>query len=164
MTAGMRLLPLLITPLLVAATHPANRLAAAMEAFASHRDREAAAGFRALTDENSAIAETMLGVMYASGRAGGRDAETAVAYWWRAAARGYAPAQLALARAMEDGAGVARDPRAAFFWATIAGRRGEGPTRSAAQTLARELALRLDARARADLVNAADKWRPWPAG
>jgi TPR repeat protein len=158
------LLQLFGLPLLLATATPSDQLSAAMSAFGTHRDREAAAGFRALAAEDSAIGETMLGVMYASGRVGARDPATAAAFWWRAASRGYPPAALALARAMAQGEGVRRDADQAFVWALIAARRGEGETRVAAQRLAGSLGARLSAARRSDLTEEADGWRPWPSG
>ena len=149
----------------IAATAPASdRLNAAISAFNAHRDREAAATFRSLADENSAIGETMLGVMYASGRLGRRDPATAAAFWWRAAARGYPPAALALARATAAGSGVPRDARQAFVWALIAAQRGDGAIQTEARRLADTLGARLSPSDRSELTEKASDWRPWPSG
>lgn len=159
-------MPLLLTglPVLIASAPAADRLGEGLAAFSAHRDRQAAAAFRSLADENSAIGETMLGVMYASGRLGRRDPATAAAFWWRAASRGYPPAALALARATAQGAGVHRDPKKAFVWALIAGQRGEGEIRREAQRLADLLAARLSPSEKAELTEEASDWRPWPSG
>ena len=156
----MRLSLRFVLPFLLLAASPAERLSAAMAAFDAHHDRAAAAGFRTLSNEDSAIGETMLGVMYASGRIGASDRATAAGFWLRAAMRGYPPAALALARARAQGSGVRRNPQDAYYWALIAARRGEGATRAAAQSLVDTLVTRLSADDRADIAAKARTWRP----
>ncbi len=157
-----RLLSILTLALIAAS--PATRLATALDAFGRHHDREAAAELRALAYENSAVAETLLGVMYADGRIGRADPATAAAYWLRAAQRGYPPAQIALARTLADGRGMPRNRAQAYTWALIAARLGEGATRAEASGLAASLRVGLEERDVRDRIARAADWRPWPAG
>ncbi len=151
-------LPLLL--LFALGASPADRLAQAMTDYSAHRDHEAAAGFGVLAQADSAIAETMLGQMYAEGRVGSPDPATAVAWWLRASQRGYPPAQVALARALADGRGVSRNRAQAYEWSLIAARRGDGAARVAAQALARALRPTLGAGDAADREARARTWRP----
>lgn len=77
----------------------------------------ARAALKPLAVQGSAVAETLLGGMAARGQGTKASAASAVAWWWRAANRGYAPAQLALARALADGRGVSADKGQAWLWA-----------------------------------------------
>lgn len=161
--AILMLAALLIATGANAADERAARLAAAL----ADLDRGDAAAARPrlerLAQEGSAVAETMLGAMHARGVSGRPDHTTAAGYWYRAAQRGYAPAQLALARALAEGAGVARDRVEAFRWATIAGGHGDALVRAQAIALARRLRAEIG---RADAERAARRakaWRPWAA-
>lgn len=151
---------LLALTLAAAAPEPSDRLQAALADLDVGANARAVAGLRALAGENSAVAETLLGAMYADGRAGRRDPAIAAAFFLRAANRGYTPAQVALARAYLAGAGVSRSDVAALRWTAIAERMGAPPADIA--PLAAALRPRVTpaewARARA---RAAD-WRPWP--
>lgn len=121
----------------------------------------ARAQFGQLADHGSAIGETMLGTIYAHGQGVVVDPATAASFWFRAANRGYAPAQLALARALAAGRGVARDPGKAWVWAQLAMMHGDANVAAQAAVLAKALAAALppDERARQQLV--LDGWRPW---
>ena len=138
-----------------------ERLDRAVIAYDAGRFRAARADFQALADQGSAIAETMLGTMYAEGRGAQPDAATAAVYFYRAANRGYAPAQLALADAYARGRGTYVDVPEAYMWARLAQVRGYGATAEAGRAAATRFARRLtdDQRRRADrwVLN----WRPW---
>ena len=136
----------------------------ALAAYNAHRDADALVAFRALAFMDSAIAETMLGAMYANGRAGRVDPMTAAAYWLRAAERGYPPGQIALARALAAGRGIAADPGAAYGWALIAAARGEGAAHEEALALAAALRRRLPATEAARRMKIAAEWRPSNGG
>jgi TPR repeat protein len=145
----------------LAARPPAERLQAAVAAYGAGRFDESRHHFKRLADSGSAIAETMLGVMYANGQGVARDPATAATYFYRAANRGYAPAQLALSRAFADGSGTPKDMRQAYLWARLAVARGD---RSVSQTAAATLpvlgrALSDGERTRTDA--AVRNWRPW---
>ena len=140
---------------------PATVLAAALAAHDAGRFAEARHGFRALADQGSAIGETMLGVIYAHGQGVTPDPATAVSYWFRAANRGYAPAQLALARALAAGTGVAPDATEAWLWASLAARGGDEPMASAARTLATELRRGMAPGDARSLDRRLAAWRPW---
>ncbi len=138
-----------------AAAAPADALAAGLAAYAAHDFTAARRAFRALADDSSAIGETMLGTMYARGQGVARDPGAAAAYYFRAANRGYPPAQLAFGRALARGDGVALDRNLAAMWLRLAAERGDA---------------RVVAAARHDLAglphdNVDDggaDWRPWP--
>ena len=153
-----RHLPLVALALIAAA--PATRLRAVLDAYNRREYAAALSGFRALAFEDSAVAETMLGTMYASGRAGRVDPATAVVYWLRAAKRGYPPAQIALARAFADGRGIGRDVAQAYEWSLIAERRSDGDARTMASALAAQLAPRLSAAEQRTRTVRAFAWRP----
>lgn len=139
----------------------AERFERAVAAYEAGRFKAARADFQLLADQGSAIAETMLGTMYAEGRGVKGDPATAAAYFYRAANRGYPPAQLALADAYAEGRGTYRDLPGAYMWARLAQVRGHGATAQAGRTAAAALARRIDddQRRRADrwVLN----WRPW---
>lgn len=153
-----------LAALVLIAASPSERLAIAFDAYARHEDRLAAAEFGRLALQDSAIAETMLGSMYAQGRiADAPDPAVAAAYWLRAAHRGYPPAQIALARALAEGRGVGRDRGQAYEWALIAARRSDGSACAAATALAARLLTSLAPGEAARLVDRAARWRPWLA-
>jgi hypothetical protein len=65
--------------------------------------------------------------MAVRGQGRAADPAAAVAWWLRAADRGYVPAQLALSRALEAGRGVKKDAAAAAYWAARAANGGGLP-------------------------------------
>lgn len=135
-----------------------------MAAYDAGNYRGSLPAFRGLADQGSAIAETMLGVMYTRGQGVAADPATAAGYWLRAASRGYAPAQLAFARALASGAGVGRDPAAAWLWASLAARGGNIAVAHAASALAAQLGHGFTAVQAAALAKRLAAWRPWLAG
>ena len=144
-----------------AASPAAGLLEAGIAAYAAGDYGTARPRLQALADRGSAVAETLLGVMAAKGEGRPRDPASAVALWLRAANRGYAPAQLALAKALARGSGVATDREAAWLWARLATR--DPLTAAAAARLAAGIAPGIDARRRAELELRRAAWRPWPA-
>ena len=144
-----------------AARTPAERLQSAVAAYDVGDFRVARKNFKLLADEGSAIGETMLGVIYAEGRGVKSDPATAVAYYYRAANRGYAPAQLALSRAFADGAGASKDVPQAYLWARLAAARGVGDLAQAATTAAARLSRSLAPDQRKKVDAAVRNWRPW---
>ncbi len=116
--------------------------------------------FRRLADHGSAIAETMLGVMYARGKGVKPQPAVAAAYFYRAATRGYGPAQVALSKAYAAGRGVTRDGNEAYFWALLAATGGD----RTAEAQAREQLANLEpATSRTEREKAAlrvENWRP----
>lgn len=136
----------------------------AMSAYDAGDYRRALPAFRGLADQGSAIGETMLGVMYTRGQGIAADRATAAAYWLRAASRGYAPAQLSFARALASGAGVGRDPEAAWVWASLAARGSDVVVAHAASGLATQLQRGFTAAQTAALAKRLAEWRPWIAG
>jgi TPR repeat protein len=103
----------------------------------------------------------MLGVMAARGQGGAADPAAAAGWWLRAANRGYAPAQLALAKALAKGDGVAADRGEALVWAELAAD-GGGDAAAEARVLADGLAKGLGAAELADISDKRTAWRPWP--
>jgi len=154
----------LATPLTAAASPSwsVTALNDGLTAYAASQYGAARAQFVALSNHGSAIAETMLGIMYARGQGVHSDPATAATYWFRAASRGYAPAQLALARALANGRGVTRDYGAAWVWAQLAAARGDAPLRAQAHLLAASLETLIPPADRARLTRRVEGWQPWP--
>jgi TPR repeat protein len=151
-------------PAPVPPTPAAAVLDAGIDAYHAGHFAEAKTMFAALADRDSAVAETMLGTMYAKGEGVRSDAATAATYYFRAAQRGYPPAQLALAEAMAAGKGIAADRDTAWLWARRAQQRGDPRTNAAAAGVVATLAA---GRSRADLAaleSRLDGWRPWANG
>lgn len=157
------LLPLLLlaAPAFAAAPDNAARFERAVAAYDAGRFKAARADFQLLADQGSAIAETMLGTMYAEGRGAKADPATAAVYFYRAANRGYAPAQLALADAYAKGRGTYQDLPGAYMWARLAQVRGHGATAEAGRTAAAALAKRLTEDQRRSADRWVLNWRPW---
>jgi TPR repeat protein len=100
-------------------------MAAALSAY-ERRDYPAARShLRLLAGRENATAETLLGTMSANGQGGAKDPAVAAAWFLRAARRGYAPAQLALADAFMRGSGVPADPARARALARAAAQQGQ---------------------------------------
>lgn len=144
-----------------AATDNAKRFERAVAAYEVGRFKVARAEFQALADQGSAVAETMLGTMYAEGRGAKADPATAAVYFYRAANRGYAPAQLALADAYAKGRGTWPDLPGAYMWARLAQVRGFGATAAAGGATASDLARRIDEEQRIRADRWVRNWRPW---
>ncbi len=157
------LLALLVFAATPAAAAPDNakRFERAVAAYEVGRFKAARAEFQTLADQGSAIAETMLGTMYAEGRGVKADPATAAAYFYRAANRGYAPAQLALADAYAKGRGTWPDLPGAYMWARLAQVRGFGATAAAGGATAAALARRIDEDQRLRADRWVRNWRPW---
>lgn len=155
------ILALLLSTPALAASNNAARFARAVDAYEAGRFKAARGDFQALADQGSAIAETMLGTMYAEGRGVKADPATAASYFYRAANRGYAPAQLALANAYARGRGTYRDLPGAYMWARLAQVRGHGATAEAGRAAAGELGKNIDANQRRRVDRWVLNWRPW---
>ncbi len=110
----------LMQPAAAAVVPPDRLLADGLKAF--HRGDYAAAraSFRILAGRDVAAAETLLGTMAVNGQGGPKDAAVGAAWFMRAARRGYAPAQLALADSFAKGRGVAKNPARAMALAKAA--------------------------------------------
>ncbi|TPE60582.1 sel1 repeat family protein [Sandaracinobacter neustonicus] len=80
--------------------------------------------FRILAQRENPTAETLLGTMTAKGQGAAKDDAIAAAWYLRAARRGYAPAQLALADAFARGRGVPQDTARAHTLAKAAASQG----------------------------------------
>jgi hypothetical protein len=156
-------LPLLLLALTAATSTmtATQRLEVAVAAYERGDYKASRAQLTVLADQGSAIAETLLGTLYHHGRGVKRDPATATAYFYRAAQRGYSPAQLALSSALERGSGTAQDRAAAYFWAQVASTRAGGELRTTAVVQAAALGGRIPATERRDLDQAAARWRPW---
>lgn len=139
------------------------RLSAALDAISAGRADRAQPLLERLARDGSAVAETLLGTLVASGRLGPADPATAAAHYYRAAQRGHAPAQLLFARALARGAGVVADPGEAAKWAIVAERHGTAEVRVAATRLVATLSRTLDRAAIDDARVKAIGWRPWAA-
>ena len=156
----MRAFALLLLAVATGAAAPTPAvLVAGLTAYAAGDFVTARRDFVILADGGSALGETMLGGMYARGQGVRRDPAAAAAYYCRAAHRGYAPAQLAFARALRRGDGVAADPVAAWRWLRLAERRGDARTVAAV----RAEAVGLSAAGPVPPVDGVAEWRPWPS-
>ena len=116
-----------------------------------------------LAVQGSPVAETILGGMAARGQGIPANPATAAAWWLRAAQRGYAPAQIAFARALADGRGVTQDPAQAWLWATRALNTAEAPVAEQARALAASLVPRFSPAERQRLRRAEHGWMLWPS-
>ncbi|MBA4757314.1 hypothetical protein [Sphingosinicella sp.] len=136
------------------------RLESAMLAYQTGDYRKAQRNFQRLAEHGSAIAETMLGVMYAKGH--GVRASPAVAAGWfhRAANRGYGPAQIALSDAFARGRGVSRDIGNAYFWALAATTGGDRSAEASGRMRVKTLGISLSPEARAKIDEDVHNWRP----
>jgi TPR repeat protein len=153
---------MLAVPVAASASAPAAAIDAGVAAYAAGDFAAARRYLRPLADRGSAIAETMLGVMAAKGQGGPADPAAAVAWWYRAANRDYAPAQLAMAKALVAGKGVAPDSGQAWVWARLAAGAAGGIADEAA-ALAAGIGNAFDAETLVRLEAARAAWRPWPA-
>jgi uncharacterized protein len=138
-----------------------GRFERAVAAYHAGQFRTARTEFKELANQGSAIAETMLGTMYAEGQGVKPDAATAVIYFYRAAHRGYAPAQLALSDAFAKGRGTDPSPVAAYKWARLAQVRGHGATAEASKATVAKLAETITPEQRRKADRAVLNWRPW---
>ncbi|WP_374594074.1 tetratricopeptide repeat protein [Sphingosinicella sp.] len=138
----------------------AARLEGAMSAYHTGDYRTARRGFQRLAEHGSAIAETMLGVMYAKGR-GVRENHAVAAGWFhRAASRGYGPAQIALSDAFARGHGVGRDTGGAYFWALAATIGGDRSAEASGRVRLKALGKFLSPEDRAEIGEDVHNWRP----
>lgn len=142
----------------------ATGLTTAIGAYRAGHFAEARQGFTVLADRDSAVAETMLGTMYARGQGVRADPATAATYYFRAAQRGYPPAQLAFAQALAAGHGIAADRDTAWVWARRAQQRGDQRVVTAATSVIATLAAGRSAGEMSALEGRLDGWRPWANG
>lgn len=136
------------------------RLEGAMSAYHTGDYRTARRGFQRLSEHGSAIAETMLGVMYAKGRGVQENRAVAAGWFHRAASRGYGPAQIALSDAFARGHGVRRDVEDAYFWALAAMIGGDRSAEASGRVRVKALAKALRPEARAAIDEDVRNWRP----
>jgi TPR repeat protein len=139
---------------------PTELLALAVSSFETGRYALAAERFGRLAEMGSAVAETMLGVMHSRGLGVPADQASAVAYFYRAASRGYGPAQLALADAIARGDGTVRDSRSAYLWSRLAEQNGDARTSASAGRLSARLGTLLTSGQRAAIEDDVRSWRP----
>jgi len=98
--------------------------------------------FRQLAHREVPAAETLLGTMAANGQGGPQDDAVAAAWFIRAARRGYAPAQMALADSYSRGRGVKQDRGLALQLARAAAIQGQpGATQFVARHAPPQVAL-----------------------
>lgn len=157
---AIALLLALATPSLAGMDWASARLEGAMSAYQTGDYRTARRGFQRLAEHGSAIAETMLGVMYAKGQ--GVWASSAVAAGWfhRAASRGYGPAQIALSDAFARGQGVSRNVDDAYFWALAATTGGDRSAEASGRMRVKTLGKSLSPEIRAEIGEDVHNWRP----
>jgi TPR repeat protein len=160
----MRFSALIVLALAAPGDTRRSPLTAGIDAYRSGRFAEARERFVELADRDSAVAETMLGTMYAKGQGVQSDAATAATFYFRAAQRGYPPAQLAFAQALAAGKGIAADRDAAWLWARRAQQRGDVRTTIAAGVVVAALGAGRSRDDLSDLEGRLDGWRPWVSG
>ena len=81
-----------------------------------HRDPEAVGWFRQAAEQCDAVAQMMLGRMFARGSGVPKDGQEAVKWFRKAADQGNSIAQYRLGRMYEKGLGVAKDQEEALRW------------------------------------------------
>lgn len=113
-----------------------------------------------LADLGSAVAETMLGVMYARGLGAPADQASATCYFYRAASRGYGPAQLALANALARGEGTRESKSDAYMWSRLAETHGDDNTAENARRLTIRLRSEIPRDALEQVEKRVESWRP----
>ncbi len=136
------------------------RLEKSMAAYEAGEYRAAQRGFQRLAEHGSAVAETMLGVMYAKGQGVQESAAIAAAWFRRAASRGYGPAQVALSDAFARGSGVSQDIGDAYFWALAATIGGDRSAEASGQERVDALGASLGEDERAKIAEEVHNWRP----
>jgi hypothetical protein len=160
----MRMLILVAAVALATAAHAERwaevRMRQAVAAYAAGDYATARRGFARLANHGSAIAETMLGVMYAGGKGVPPSPTVAAAYFYRAANRGYGPAQVALSDAYLAGEGVRADAAEAYFWASLAATGADRSAEVEARARLRRLGATLDPRTIAAIAARVRDWRP----
>lgn len=139
------------------------RLEKAMDDYKAGDYRAASKGFKRLANHGSAIAETMLGVMYADGKGMRPQADVAAGYFYRAASRGYGPAQIALSDTYLTGRGVPTNDVEAYFWALASTMGDNRETEVQGHARTRRLRPSLTAAQIAAVEVRMHGWRPWPA-
>jgi uncharacterized protein len=139
----------------------ATALDTGLAAYAAGDYPRAHTAFLQLANHGSAIGETMLGTMFARGEGVTADPATAAGYWFRAANRGYPPAQLAFARALSSGNGVTADAGAAWMWARLAATHGDSEVATEAAALEARLSTLFTPGQQAALQHKVEQWRPW---
>lgn len=133
------------------------------EALGAYRLRDfetARRGFKRLANQGSAIGETMLGIMYSEGNGVAQSPTNAAAYFYRAASRGYGPAEIALSDAYLVGRGVPANDSEAYFWALAATQGGDRSAERQGRARLEHLRKYLDARKRAKIERRFEEWRP----
>ena len=168
MARAMRLL-IVLAALLTAMAMPSAAAAAedwsvalmrsSLDAYRNGDYRAARRGFKRLAMHGSAVAETMLGMIYAEGKGVAGNNAVSTAYFYRAADRGYGPAQVALSDAYVMGRGIGADVKRACFWAMLAARGSDSAAAEGAERETRLCAL-LDPAARGRIRRNVDDWRP----
>lgn len=107
-----------------------------------------------------ALNEINLGDITDQDQGESRDDTTAAKIYLRNAERGDAAAQFFIAMMLADGAGIARDPVAAYMWAELALYRADGELRENALKLQAHLEGALGAAGIEKARNAARTWHP----
>ncbi len=151
---------LLAPLLLLVAAAPAvadNRLDAAIDAYDRHDWARARALVRPAVAQGSAIAETLMGMIYLDGQP--RRPAVAAGFLLRAAERGYAPAQIKLGDLLAAGTGLRRDPAAAYRWYRIVAIRADVYSAAIAAARAYRIARGLPAKVVEEQDQQAHDWR-----
>ena len=108
------------------AANQKNRLSQARESLHGEDYHAASVTLQGLADEGSAVAQGMLGLLYAQGQGVDQDFEASVALFAAAAAQGDADGQYYLGYSYLEGSGIENDPVTALAWFIQAAARGHG--------------------------------------
>lgn len=150
---------LFLSLLLALAATPAlagNRVEEAISAYDRHDWGRARALIRPAVAEGSAIAETLMGMIYLDGNP--RLPAVAAGFLLRAAERGYAPAQIKIADMLAEGVGFSRDLPSAYRWYRIVAQRADVYAAAIGAARAHRLARHLPAKVREEQDQQASDW------
>jgi TPR repeat protein len=111
---------------------------------------------RPFAQRGSAIAETLIGLTYLNGAP--RDPAAAAGFFYRAAQRGYAPAQLRLGDMYAEGIGLPQSVGNAYRWYRILAIRADAASAAMGAARAEKVAARLDPETRTRQEQLAQLW------
>jgi TPR repeat protein len=117
--------------------------------------------YRPLADKGNAIAQTILGTMYAMGQSVPEDGAQALFWFRKAADQGNATSQFSLGLMYANGRGVPQDYERAHMWFNLAGsRKDDTELREHALKNRDQVAAKLTPSQIADAQRLAREWKP----
>ena len=151
-----RLLALPLAFVLIAAVPGSGALEDAIAAYDRGAWSEARELGRPFAERGPAIAETLMGLTYMKGEP--RDPAAAAGFFYRAAQRGYAPAQLRLGDMYAAGVGLPQNDQIAYRWYRILAIRADSTSAALGNARAQEIARRLSSEDEARQERLAQLW------